>query len=182
MRLPYWLCFPFLPLAGVVRRARCSFLPQTHPGTPGPVSPRGPAEKRPEPALRLEIEVLDTKEGAVVRLQGEAGIAEAGAVETALLRLAARRPAGVTFDLSELLFLSSLATGVLESYRHAAVRAGVRVGLAPGLHPAVRAALAKVELVGLFEAVGGAEPGAAPGPAAEAARTQTPDRVLREPE
>jgi anti-anti-sigma factor len=158
MRFPYWLCLPFLPLAGVVRRARFSFLPRTHPGTPGPVSPRGPAGKRPEPALRLEIEVLDSKEGVVVRLRGEAGIAEAGALETALLRLAARRPAGVTFDLSELLFLSSLATGVLEAYRHAAVRAGVRVRLAPGLHPAVREALTRAGLIDRFEAAPGARP------------------------
>jgi hypothetical protein len=57
--------------------------------------------------------------------------------------------------------LSSLALGVLETYRRAAVRAGTRVCLAPGLRPAVREALHRADLLGLFGAVGGAEPGPA---------------------
>jgi anti-anti-sigma regulatory factor len=46
----------------------------------------------------------------------------------------------VIFDLSELRFLSSLATGVLATYRRAAARAGVRVCRATALQPAVREA------------------------------------------
>jgi anti-anti-sigma factor len=101
----------------------------------------------------LSIEVLDTKEGTVVRLRGEAGIAEAGALEASLSRLSAQRPACVIFDLSELACISSLALGVLKAYRHATVRAGARVCLAPDLHPAVRAALERAELTSLFEVV-----------------------------
>jgi hypothetical protein len=48
------------------------------------------------------------------------------------------------------------------------------VCLAPDLHPAVRAALNKVALLGLFEAVGGTEPGAGPAPVAEGARKLYP--------
>jgi anti-anti-sigma factor len=102
----------------------------------------------------LNIEVLDAKEGTVVRLRGEAGIAEAGALEATLSRLSARRPACVTFDLSALACISSLALGVLKAYRHATVRAGARVHLAPDLHPAVRAALDRAELTSLFEVAG----------------------------
>src|SRR5262249_54859444 len=76
----------------------------------------------------------------------------AAALEAHLLRLVARRPECVTFDLSELLLFSSLAVGVLEGYRHAAVRAGTRVCLAPRLHPAVRGTLDRVGLSALFEA------------------------------
>jgi anti-anti-sigma regulatory factor len=103
-----------------------------------------------------------------------AGAAEAGALDTALVRLGARRPACVTFDLSELLFLSSLALGALVAYRGAAVRAGARVRLAPGLRPAVREALNRAELMGLFEVVDGAGPCTGAGPAAEGARERYP--------
>jgi anti-anti-sigma factor len=101
--------------------------------------------------------MLETAEGVVVRLRGEAGLAEARALEAALMRLVVRRPVRVTFDLSELLFLSSLVMGVLVSYRRAAVRAGVRVCLASGRHPAVGAALDRAGLTGLFESVGDPE-------------------------
>jgi anti-anti-sigma factor len=103
----------------------------------------------------MDVEVLETPQGLLVRLRGEAGIPEAGALEISLARLAARRPACVTFDLSQLRSVSSLALGVLAHYRRAAVRAGARVCLAPELHPAVREALERAELLGLFEPAGG---------------------------
>jgi anti-anti-sigma factor len=103
----------------------------------------------------VEVEVLEAGEEVVVWLRGEAYVAEAGVLETALLRLVARRPRRVIFDLSELRFLSSLALGVVVAYRHLAVRTGVHVYLAPNLHPAVRKALNRAELMNLFEAVGG---------------------------
>jgi anti-anti-sigma regulatory factor len=99
----------------------------------------------------MEVEVLDTAQGVVVRIRGEAGVAEAGALTAALLPLVARRPPCVTFDLGELQLISSLATGVLVTYRRAAVRAGTRVCLAPEVCPAVREALDRAELTGLFE-------------------------------
>jgi anti-anti-sigma regulatory factor len=80
----------------------------------------------------------------------------------------------VTFDLSELLFVSSLAMGVLVTFCRAAVRAGVRVCLAPELQPAVREAFNRVGLVGLFEAAGGAEARVGPGPSALAATATAP--------
>jgi anti-anti-sigma regulatory factor len=111
----------------------------------------------------------------VVRLRGEAGVAEVGLLEDSLWRLPAGRPARVTFDLSELRSISSLALRVLAAHRRAAVRAGARVCLAPDLHPEVRAALDKVELTGLFEGVGSTEPGGGPAPVAEGAREPYPN-------
>jgi hypothetical protein len=74
----------------------------------------------------------------------------------------------VTFDLSELLSISSLAMGVLVAFRRAAVRTGARVCLASALQPLVREALHRAELLSLFEAVGGAEAcGEKPHPNAE---------------
>jgi anti-anti-sigma factor len=99
----------------------------------------------------MAVEVVETPEGLVVRLSGEAGIPEAGALEAAVSRLVARRPACVTFDLSELRLISSLAMGVLVAFRRAATRAGARVCLVPDLRPAVREALERAELLSLFE-------------------------------
>jgi anti-anti-sigma regulatory factor len=79
-------------------------------------------------------------------------------LEDRLLRLSDRRPARVTFDLSELQSVSSLAVGVLGAYRNAAVRTGARVFITPDLHPAVRKAFDRVELGALFEAPCGLEP------------------------
>jgi anti-anti-sigma regulatory factor len=107
--------------------------------------------------MRLEIDVLDTAEGVRVRLRGEAGVPEAADLEAAVSDLLARRPACVTFELSELLSISSLAMDVLVAFCRAAVRAGVRVCLTPDLQSVVRAALNRGELQGLFKAVGGAE-------------------------
>jgi hypothetical protein len=95
-------------------------------------------------------------------------------LEGLLSRLAARRPGRVTFDLSELRFISSLAMGSLVSYRRTAVRGGARFCLAPGLHPAVREALARAELLSLFEVAEEAKPSPPPAAPAEGPRNGYP--------
>jgi anti-anti-sigma factor len=97
----------------------------------------------------------------VIRVKGEAGVGSAGALLDGLLTPAARRPAVVTLDLSELRSVSSLALGALVTYRRGVVRAGGRVRLAEELQPAVKEALARAELLDLFETTAGA--GAAQG-------------------
>jgi anti-anti-sigma regulatory factor len=123
----------------------------------------------------MAIEVLETFRGPVVRLRGEAGIPEASALEASLGRLVARRPAYVTFDLSRLVFISSILMGVLAAFRRAAVRAGTRVGLAPDLHPAVYEALKTAGVLGLFETAGGAEPYGGWAPVTKDSRTLHPN-------
>jgi anti-anti-sigma regulatory factor len=121
------------------------------------------------------MEVTETDEEVVLRLRGQAGVVEAGALETSLVRLVSRRPAYVIFDLSELRLLSSLAMGVLAEFRRAAVRAGARVCLAPDLHPAARTALTRAELLDLFEVLGGPPPGGGPRPVTPSLRKLYPD-------
>jgi anti-anti-sigma factor len=123
----------------------------------------------------LQVDVLETGKGPVVRLRGEAGAEESSALQASLLRLVARRPACVTIDLSELVFISSLAIGVLVTYRRGSVRAGTRVCLAAEFHPAVREALDRVALMSLFEVDDAAEACAGPGPVAQATRTPLPN-------
>jgi anti-anti-sigma regulatory factor len=153
MKLPFWLSLPLRLLAGDVHRPGQPLPPSEEASPPRPLFLRAPAEKRPKPGRRLEVDEVAAAEGMVVRIRGETGVAAAGALEDSLLRLVARRPACVTFDLSGLVFISDLAVGVVAAYRRAAVRAGARVRLAPDLRPAVREALDRAELTGLFENV-----------------------------
>ena len=98
----------------------------------------------------MEVEALDTAGGVVVRIRGEAGVAEAGALTVALLPLAARRPPCMTFDLGELQFISSLAMGVLVRFRQGVVRAGGHVRLVTSLQEPVREALDRAGLLPLL--------------------------------
>jgi anti-anti-sigma factor len=158
MQFVLWLLLP-LRLGGVAQRIRRLRSPREQTVTPAPVAPPSSAAKQPEPALRLVVEVCETGRGPVVRLRGEVGVAEAGALTATLLPLIARRPPWVAFDLSELMFISSLGMGVLLAFRRAVVRDGARVCLVPNLRPAVREALERAELLSLFETARGAVPG-----------------------
>jgi anti-anti-sigma factor len=171
MYLTSWLPFSLFRPGRVTRPAEQQFPPAS---TPKAVSPGDRTANQPRPASRLEIEVQTAPQGRVVRLRGEAGVAEAGILEASLLPLVAARPACVTFDLSQLVFISSLAMGALVTYRRAAVRAGSRVCLLGELAPAVREALERAELLGLFEVAGAAPPGSEPAPATACRRTGYP--------
>jgi hypothetical protein len=171
VQLASWSHIP-LRLAGVARHANQAL---TRSEQARPLSPAVPAQKRLESPLRLEVEVLDTPEGVRVRLRGEAGIPEAAALEAAVLDLVARRPACVTFEMSELLSISRLAMDVLAAFCRAAGRAGVRVCLTPDLQSVVRAALNRGELLGLFKAVDGAEACTGPETGASNGRKLYPD-------
>jgi anti-anti-sigma factor len=86
----------------------------------------------------------------IVRLTGEAGIRQVDELNAALLGLSAYRPTSVLLDLSGLSFLSSLAMGVLVSFRRGIVRAGGQVRLAPAPQEPVREALDRAGLLALF--------------------------------
>jgi anti-anti-sigma factor len=95
----------------------------------------------------------------VVRIKGEATAECAGVLLDRLLAATARQLAIVTLDLTELRCISSLAMGVLVSYRRGVIRNGGRVRLAGGLQPAVEEALAGARLLELFEITVSAEAG-----------------------
>jgi anti-anti-sigma regulatory factor len=97
------------------------------------------------------VAVSHTSGGLVIRVKGEARVDCVGALLAGLLAPSALRPAVVTLDLSELRCISSLAIGALVTYRRGVVRTGGRVRLAGELQPGVRQALARAELLDLFE-------------------------------
>jgi anti-anti-sigma factor len=92
----------------------------------------------------------------VVHLAGEAGFRLAEPLMAALLGLSAQRSIRVVLDLSELHFLSSLAMGVLVTFRRGVVRRGGRVRLASTLQEPVREALDRAGLLALFASGEGA--------------------------
>jgi anti-anti-sigma factor len=103
------------------------------------------------------VAVSQTSDAMVIQIKGEARVEFASALMGGLLVPAACRPAVVTLDLSELHSISCLAMGILVAYRRGVFRAGGRVRLAKELQPAVQEALARAELLNLFETTADAE-------------------------
>ena len=96
-----------------------------------PIAPALPALRAPRfPGAAVQVEVSQTADGMVLRVKGEALDECAGALLDGLFAPAARRPAVVTLDLSELRSISCLARGVLVGYCRSVVRRGGRVRLA----------------------------------------------------
>ena len=106
------------------------------------------------PARGLDVELLGTGDDLTVRLRGEAGFTDAAELEASLCPLCAQGFSSVTFDLSELRFISSLGLAALIRYRRGAVRNGIRVLLADNLQPMVLDLFQTTGILGLFEASG----------------------------
>jgi anti-anti-sigma factor len=99
----------------------------------------------------LTVAISQTADDMLIRVKGEATVECAGPLLDGLLAPAARHPAVVTLDLSELRCISSLAMAVLVIFRRGVVRTGGRVRLAEELQPAVKEVLVRAELFDLFE-------------------------------
>ena len=147
---------PFMPRS-------CCLAAGAAPGDPPPVgAPALPTRRAPRPSTAVpavEVAVDQTPDEMIVRVKGEARVESAGALLSSLLVPAARRRAVVTLDLSELCSISTLAMGVLVAYRRSVIRRGGRVCLAERLQLSVKEALARAELLDLFEAAPAATPG-----------------------
>ena len=102
------------------------------------------------PAPRLQVVVSDLPDEVLVSLKGEAGYLEADVLSAALRPLSARRSPLVTFELSELCMICSLALGILVSYHRSAVRNGGQVRFR-GHHPNIRDIIEQTKLVMLLE-------------------------------
>jgi anti-anti-sigma factor len=103
----------------------------------------------------LSIEIFETARAVVVRLDGEAGIRAADALEAPFQRIIAVRPAVVIFDLAGLLFAASLFLGTLVNFRRGIAYQGGKVQLAR-TQPNIRELFQKTGLEELFEFVAAA--------------------------
>src|SRR6516162_3064616 len=102
------------------QRPRQSDVPAANPDISERLPTSVPARSalRPAPlAPTLELIVHQSSDGMIVRVKGEATIHCAGALLDGLLVATAQRPLVVTIDLAELRFISSLAMGLLVTYR-----------------------------------------------------------------
>jgi anti-anti-sigma factor len=99
----------------------------------------------------VEVTASQSQDDLNIRIKGELKAQCAGMLLDALLTATARRPAVVTLDLSELRSISSLAIGVLVTYRRGVVRRGGRVRLVRTLRSDVKEALTRADLLDLFE-------------------------------
>jgi anti-anti-sigma factor len=97
----------------------------------------------------LRVEVVETPQGVLVRLTGEAGLVSVDTLQKWLTGLVARRPRLVVFDLAGLDFVTSLAMGVLVGFRRGVCRYGGEVKLA-ALRPLVLGAFLTAQLQELF--------------------------------
>jgi len=119
-----------------------------------PVSSPVLTDAQTKPASRLAVAVLEAADEVIILLGGEAGAADARTLENSLRPLSVCSPSAVTFDLSELRFISSPAMSVLVSYRRAALHRGVRVCMTSDMQPQVRESLETAGVMALFEVVG----------------------------
>jgi anti-anti-sigma factor len=101
---------------------------------------------------RLEVAIHDLAGEVVVRLVGEASCLESGVLDAELLPVCARRPALVTLDLSELLFISSIVMGILVRFHLHVVRTGGRLRVT-AVRAEVREAMERAGLTMLLEAI-----------------------------
>jgi anti-anti-sigma factor len=110
-----------------------------------------PASESVRRIPQIEVRSDEAPGEVIVRIAGEASIEQADQLTGALLGLSCRRPPLITLDLTGLSFVSSLAMGVLVAFRQGVVRAGSRVRLGATLQEPVREALARAELLTLFD-------------------------------
>jgi anti-anti-sigma factor len=100
----------------------------------------------------LEVQIVETTQGMIVHLRGEAGFLDSDKIHHSLLGLSAQRPAVVVFDLGELGFVASVVMGALVHFRRGQVLHGGKVILA-ALQPNVLEAFRSARLLDLFESV-----------------------------
>lgn len=80
----------------------------------------------------LAVETLPHPLGLVIRITGQAGINNVESLADDLMKISARKPKLVVFDLSGLDFIASIGMGVLMAFRQELARSGgiVRVAAA----------------------------------------------------
>jgi len=108
-----------------------------------------PSRPAPTPEA-LTVNLTDLTHGVVVRLEGSASFNYVDRLQFALIRLVARRTPLVVLDFSELTFISSLAMGILVTFRRDVERWRGRVRIA-GARPEIYEALQAAGLAELFE-------------------------------
>lgn len=105
---------------------------------------------------QFHVRIEDKSDAVIVRLRGDATIADTESMRKALDPLIARKPGTVVLDLSELAFINSLGLGVLLEFRQKLHSQSTKIRLA-GAKPQVADVFRKTRLVELFPMYADAE-------------------------
>ncbi len=97
----------------------------------------------------LQIHEIQGPDALLVKLQGEAGLAQLDDLSHHMMTVTARRPSRVVIDMSELAFIASAGMGALVSLERGLARRGGQVFLAAP-QPAVREAFERARLQDIF--------------------------------
>ena len=98
---------------------------------------------------RLDVDIIESASGVIVRLKGDAGVSSADILDRHLLGLTAKHPPLVVFDLAELHFISSLGLGMLMQFQRGLARHSGVMRLA-AVHDQVLDMLRKCRLDSVF--------------------------------
>jgi len=93
-------------------------------------------------ASSLHIDIFESDHNVIVRLKGDAGVSTCDELDRGLLKLTAKKPPLVVFDLQELIFISSLGLGILLRFQQGLARSQGRVRYA-GAQKQIRDVLKK---------------------------------------
>ncbi len=77
----------------------------------------------------LQIEIVPSTEGTLIRLTGAADFASMDRLQASLLGISVQRPTLVVFDLAEFAYAASLFMGILVSFAAASSATAARSGL-----------------------------------------------------
>ena len=81
----------------------------------------------PMTTQNLEVDVVRRDDAVLVTVEGYGGFDRSQRLAEVLAQVVRQRPRRVVMDLSSLDFVSSVAAGVLASFRHALTRRGCRL-------------------------------------------------------
>jgi anti-sigma B factor antagonist len=102
--------------------------------------------------MSIEIHETEHPQGLLVKLQGEAGLAQIDTLSNHFMKIMARHPAKVVLDISQLGFIASAGMGALVSLERGLRRRGGKVYLAAP-QPEVREAFYRARLQDIFTIV-----------------------------
>jgi anti-anti-sigma factor len=105
----------------------------------------------------LRVNIYETPDAVVIRLEGDAGLKAADGLQVPLQRITGARPPLVIFDLAELQFAASLFLGLLVNFRRGLIKHGTRFQMA-AVRPNIRELLQITRLEEFFEFVASAPP------------------------
>ena len=101
-------------------------------------------------AAGLEVESTRRGDALIVRVRGDAGMANVDVLDEALTKACAEKPLVAVLDMSQMSFISSIGMGSLVAFKRGIERCGGKMKVA-ALQPMVADAFKRARLTDVFE-------------------------------